>query len=105
MVTTKEVADAFLNTGVEYFNTFGGNPVSCAIASAVLDVIEDENVMILSSRINNIKHRSILNYAFISFPFYTPYHIIFLVDGTCQRCGRVSEASIPRIEKETHGIH
>ena len=57
MVTTKEVAHAFLNTGVEYFNTFGGNPVSCAIASAVLDVIEDENVMILSSRINNIKHR------------------------------------------------
>ena len=105
MVTTKEVADAFLNTGVEYFNTFGGNPVSCAIASAVLDVIEDENVMILSSRINNIKHREILNYAFISSPVHTIYHIIFLVDGTCQRCGRVSEAPIPRIEKETHGIH
>ena len=102
MVTTKEVADAFLNTGVEYFNTFGGNPVSCAIASAVLDVIEDENVMILSSRINNIKHYIL---AFISFPFHRLYHILFLVDGTCQRCGRVSEAPIPRIEKETHGIH
>ena len=27
-----------------YFNTFGGNPVSCAAASAVLDVIEDEGL-------------------------------------------------------------
>jgi 4-aminobutyrate aminotransferase-like enzyme len=28
-----------------YFNTFGGNPVSCAAAVAVLDVIEDENLV------------------------------------------------------------
>jgi 4-aminobutyrate aminotransferase-like enzyme len=28
-----------------YFNTFGGNPVSCAAAMAVLDVIEDENLV------------------------------------------------------------
>ena len=27
-----------------YFNTFGGNPVSCAAALAVLDVIEDEQL-------------------------------------------------------------
>lgn len=27
-----------------YFNTFGGNPVSCAAAMAVLDVIENENL-------------------------------------------------------------
>ena len=45
MITTDEVAKTFLSTKVEYFNTFGGNPVSCAIASAVLDVIEDEKLM------------------------------------------------------------
>ncbi|ASW09327.1 aspartate aminotransferase family protein [Rhizobium sp. 11515TR] len=28
-----------------YFNTFGGNPVSCAAAMAVLDVIGDENLI------------------------------------------------------------
>jgi 4-aminobutyrate aminotransferase-like enzyme len=28
-----------------YFNTFGGNPVSCAVGMAVLDVIEDEDLM------------------------------------------------------------
>ncbi|XP_024290752.1 ethanolamine-phosphate phospho-lyase [Oncorhynchus tshawytscha] len=44
VVTTREVAEAFKNSGMEYFNTFGGNPVSCAIGLAVLDVIEKEDL-------------------------------------------------------------
>jgi len=43
VVTTKEIADAFVS-GMEYFNTFGGNPVSCAIGSAVLDVVKNEKL-------------------------------------------------------------
>ena len=43
VVTTSAIADAFAN-GMEYFNTFGGNPVSCAIGEAVLDVIEGEKL-------------------------------------------------------------
>ena len=43
VVTTSEIAASFAN-GMEYFNTFGGNPVSCAIGMAVLDVIEDERL-------------------------------------------------------------
>uniref|UniRef100_A0A7N8Y9L4 5-phosphohydroxy-L-lysine phospho-lyase n=1 Tax=Mastacembelus armatus TaxID=205130 RepID=A0A7N8Y9L4_9TELE len=44
VVTTVEIAKAFEDNGVEYFNTFGGNPVSCAIGLAVLDVIEKEDL-------------------------------------------------------------
>ncbi|QBD78039.1 aminotransferase class III-fold pyridoxal phosphate-dependent enzyme [Ktedonosporobacter rubrisoli] len=43
VVTTQEIAATFDN-GMEYFNTFGGNPVSCAIGMAVLDVIEQEQL-------------------------------------------------------------
>jgi len=40
---TPEIADAF-NNGMEYFNTFGGNPVSSRIGKTVLDVIETEQL-------------------------------------------------------------
>ena len=43
VVTTKKIADTF-NNGMEYFNSFGGNPVSCAVGNAVLDVIEKDNL-------------------------------------------------------------
>ena len=43
VVCTREIADAFAN-GMEYFNTFGGNPVSSAIGKTVLDVIKAEGL-------------------------------------------------------------
>lgn len=43
VVTTRAIADAFAN-GMEYFSTFGGNPVSCAAAKAVLDVVQGEKL-------------------------------------------------------------
>lgn len=39
-----EILSAFANQ-VRYFNTFGGNPVSCAAGMAVMDVIEGEGLM------------------------------------------------------------
>ena len=43
VVTTQAIAEAFKN-GMEYFNTFGGNPVSCAIGLEVLKVIKEEEL-------------------------------------------------------------
>ena len=43
VVTTPDVAARFAN-GMEYFNTFGGNPVSCVIGREVLDVIRRDGL-------------------------------------------------------------
>ena len=43
VITTPEIAASFDN-GMEFFSTFGGNPVSCAIGLAVLDVMRAEKL-------------------------------------------------------------
>nr|XP_033788810.1 alanine--glyoxylate aminotransferase 2, mitochondrial [Geotrypetes seraphini] len=42
VVTSKEISDSL--THAMHFNTFGGNPMACAIGSAVLDVIEEDGL-------------------------------------------------------------
>lgn len=44
VVARAKVMSAFRNA-FGYFNTFGGNPVSCAAAAATLDVIEQDNLV------------------------------------------------------------
>lgn len=43
VIARPELLEAFGRTS-RYFNTFGGNPVSCAVGMAVLDVIEGEGL-------------------------------------------------------------
>ena len=43
VVTNATIAKSF-ESGPEFFSSFGGNPVSCAIGLAVLKVIEDEKL-------------------------------------------------------------
>ena len=43
VITTPAIAAAFDN-GMEFFSTFGGNTVSCAVGLAVLEVVQKENL-------------------------------------------------------------
>jgi 4-aminobutyrate aminotransferase-like enzyme len=43
VITTRAIAESFAN-GMEYFSTFGGNNVSCAIGLKVLEIVHDENL-------------------------------------------------------------
>ena len=44
VVTNLDILKSF-RSGYQYFNTFGGNPVSCAAAMAVLEEIEDQKLL------------------------------------------------------------
>lgn len=50
VVANIETVNAF-RKAFRYFNTFGGNPVSCAAAMAVLDIIEDEKLIDNATRV------------------------------------------------------
>ncbi len=50
LVTTEEIAESFAN-GMEYFNTFGGNPVSCAVGLKVLEIIARDGLLRNASEI------------------------------------------------------
>jgi 4-aminobutyrate aminotransferase-like enzyme len=44
VITSRKVAEAFENYGVDYFNTFGGNPVCASAGLAVLNVLQEEGL-------------------------------------------------------------
>ena len=52
VVTTEAVSNSF-SEGVEYFSSFGGNPVSCAIGLEVLKVLEDEKLQENAEKVGN----------------------------------------------------
>lgn len=58
VVTTKEIATSFAN-GMEFFSTFGGNPVACAAGLAVLDVLEEEKLQENALRVGNYLKNSL----------------------------------------------
>ena len=52
VVTTPEIAEAF-DTGMEFFSTFGGNTVSCAVGLTVLEVVLEENLQANALKVGN----------------------------------------------------
>lgn len=53
VVMTDQLANSFSN-GMEFFSSFGGNPVSCVIGKAVLDVIHQENLQQHAQKIGTL---------------------------------------------------
>ena len=60
VITTPEIARSFDN-GMEFFSTFGGNPVACAAGLAVLKVVEQENLQDRALRVGNYLKQSLLS--------------------------------------------
>lgn len=59
VITTSEIAQSFDN-GMEFFNTRGGDPVSCAVGLTVLDIIKEEGLMERAQRVGSyLKNRLI----------------------------------------------
>jgi ethanolamine-phosphate phospho-lyase len=58
VITTRQIASSFESLGVEYFNTFGGNPVCCAAGLAMLNVLSSErlqeNALVVGSYLNDL---------------------------------------------------
>ena len=52
VITTTKIANTF-NNGMEYFNSYGGNPVSCSIGNAVLDVIDSNKLQKNATNVGN----------------------------------------------------
>ena len=55
LVTTSEIMARFRKS-FRYFNTFGGNPVSCAAAMAVLDELQERNLQVNAAKIGQLAH-------------------------------------------------
>ena len=56
VITTKAVAES--SNMLEYFNTFGGNPVACAVGLEVLSVIKDEGLQENASEVGAFPYKN-----------------------------------------------
>ena len=56
VVCSQEIAESFVN-GLEYFNTFGGNPVAMAAGIAVMDIIEEEGLIENAAKVGELLKR------------------------------------------------
>lgn len=62
LVTTPEIMARFRHS-FRYFNTFGGNPVSCAAAMAVLQELRDGDLQANAARIGRMAHERLTELA------------------------------------------
>jgi len=44
VICTKKIAESFAKRGIEYFNTYGANPIACTAAESVIDIIRNDKL-------------------------------------------------------------
>ena len=62
VITRAEIVDRF-GARTTFFSTFGGNPVACAAALAVLDVLDDEQLVASAAAVGDMLRSQILSLA------------------------------------------
>jgi 4-aminobutyrate aminotransferase-like enzyme len=60
VITTPEISRSFAN-GMEFFSTFGGNPVASAAGLAVLKVVEEEHLQERALRVGSYLKKSLVS--------------------------------------------
>lgn len=58
VVTTPEIAETMSRAG--HFNTYGGNPLSCTVGSAVMDVIEEDGIQENAAKVGGVFIRELM---------------------------------------------
>ena len=95
LVTTRKIADSF-NNGMEYFNSFGGTPVSLAAGNAVLDVIEKDKLQKNSFKIGKYLKTNLIE---SKFDFFN--NDVDIVKSTAYWIGDCLKKTINTIQMET----
>lgn len=98
VVTTSEIAKSFDN-GMEFFSSFGGNPVSCAIGKSVLEVIKEEKLIENAIEVGNY-FKSILLQMQTEFPIIYDIRGDGLFLGIEFRQKNENESITPLIKEE-----
>ena len=58
VITSEEISSSF-EEGVEFFSSFGGNPVSCEIANSVLDIMDEEKLQQNAKKVGDYYKKSL----------------------------------------------
>lgn len=60
VLTTNQIVETFAN-GMEFFTSFGGNPISCAVALEVLNILKEENLQENASHIGEFLKKGLID--------------------------------------------
>jgi ethanolamine-phosphate phospho-lyase len=79
VICRKEIAESFKNRDIEFFSTYGGNPMAMAATCTVLDVLEEEKLQQNALEVGNYLTRRI--HELCQYPFVGDVRGVGLFQG------------------------